>query len=156
MGNQLLAGNYQVAMEYMTYVMCALTVICFLLTLLMIRRIAVAVACLKVAASAIGSIPSLMLFPLITFVSIMGLFIYWVVVFAHQWSAASVVEVMRQDAQPSSQYSLTTLYATAANTTSNLASSLLPASSNTTAVSLECFEDPDCYYDVKFSTEQQV
>ena len=88
------AGNYRVALSYMTYVLCALTVICFLMTLLMIRRIAVAVACIKVAASAIGSIPSLILFPLITFTATMLLFIYWVIIFAHQWSAGTVIETI--------------------------------------------------------------
>lgn len=42
------AGNYKKGVEYATYVLAGLTLICFLLTMLMYRRIAVAVACLKV------------------------------------------------------------------------------------------------------------
>lgn len=143
-------------MKYMTYVLSGLTGICFLLTLLMIRRIAVAVACLKVAATAIGTVPSLILFPLITFTATMLLFIYWVIVFAHQWSAGTVIETMREAAEPSTQYSLTSLYVTASNTTADLTSSLMPAASNVTAANPECYEDPNCYYDVKFSDEQKV
>ena len=44
------AGNYQQAVEITTYVLAAVTVIVLLLTLLMIRRIKIAVACLKVCA----------------------------------------------------------------------------------------------------------
>jgi hypothetical protein len=138
----------------MTYVLCALTAICFIITLLMIRRIAVAVACIKVAASAIATVPSLILFPLITFTVTMLLFIYWVIVFAHQWSAGTVVETMREESQANTQYSLSSLYTTATNAT--LMTSLMPAASNATTASLECYEDPNCYYDIKFSEEQQV
>lgn len=138
----------------MTYVLCALTGICFLMTLLMIRRIAVAVACLKVAASAIGTVPSLILFPLITFAATMLLFIYWVIVFAHQWSAGTVVETMREEFEPSTQYSLTSLFVTSTNAT--IPTSLSPADSVTVSSTPECYEDPNCYYDVKFSSEQKV
>jgi Plasma-membrane choline transporter len=141
----------------MTYALIALTVLCFLATLLMIRRIAVAVACLKVASSAVGTIPSIMLFPIITFASSVGLFVYWVIVFAHQWSAGEVVETMRPPSSSSSSYSLTTLFDSASNMTASAVSTLAPAPAspaNTTA--LECWEDPDCYYDVVFNQRQQV
>jgi hypothetical protein len=151
------AGSYQVALKYMTYVLIALTVIFFLLTLLMIRRIAVAVACLKVAASALGTVPSLILFPLITFAATLLLFVYWVIVFAHQWSAGTVVEKIREASEPDTKYSLTSLYQTASNSTSSFNSTLLPATDiNINATTLDCYEDPNCYYDVKFSQKQQV
>lgn len=40
----------------------------FLLTMLMLSRIRVAIACIKVASQAVGSMPSILLFPLLPFV----------------------------------------------------------------------------------------
>jgi hypothetical protein len=40
----------------------------FLVTLVMLRRVAVAVACIKVASKAVATMPSIMLFPLLPFV----------------------------------------------------------------------------------------
>lgn len=50
----------------------------FLLTLIMIRRIKIAVACLKVASVAIDHMPSLLLFPLFSLTIFAG-FIIWCV-----------------------------------------------------------------------------
>eukprot|EP00227_Mantoniella_beaufortii_P011672 CAMPEP_0197577324 /NCGR_PEP_ID=MMETSP1326-20131121/1998_1 /TAXON_ID=1155430 /ORGANISM="Genus nov. species nov., Strain RCC2288" /LENGTH=699 /DNA_ID=CAMNT_0043140379 /DNA_START=89 /DNA_END=2188 /DNA_ORIENTATION=+ len=49
--------------EIATYIMAALTVLAFLFTLLMIRRIMIAVACLKVASQAIAAMPMILFMP---------------------------------------------------------------------------------------------
>lgn len=139
----------------MTYVSAVLTGVCVLTTLLMIRRIKIAIACIRVAANAIGSTPSIIFFPIITFISFVGLFVYWVIVFAHQWSAGVITETYRADTTTtSSKYSLTGLYESAtANVTMPTFSG---ASSNTSDVSLPCYDDPDCYYSIEFTQRQQV
>lgn len=43
-----------------------------LLTLVMLRRVAVAVACIKVASQAVSAMPSILLFPLLPFVLEVG------------------------------------------------------------------------------------
>jgi hypothetical protein len=154
------AGSYQKSAQIMTYILAAVTVIVLLLTLLMIRRIKIAIACLKVAASAIGTMPSIMFFPILTFASFLGLFIYWIYVFAFQWSAGTVAPFTR-DPTPTEEYTLSWMFANAAGSNSSAAdltgAGLQPApvvSTNTSA--LPCYEDPDCRYIVEFSKEQQV
>lgn len=44
----------------------------FLLTLVMLRRVAVAVACIKVASQAVSTMPSILLFPLLPFILEVG------------------------------------------------------------------------------------
>ena len=51
-----------------TYVMAAVTVVAFLFTLLMLRRIMIAVACLKVASQAIAAMPMVLFTPAIPLV----------------------------------------------------------------------------------------
>lgn len=139
----------------MTYVSAVLTGVCVLTTLLMIRRIKIAVACIRVAANAIGTTPSIIFFPIITFISFVGLFVYWVIVFAHQWSAGAITEAYRQDTTTTtSKYSLTGLYESAtANVTMPTFSG---ASANNSNTSLPCYDNPDCYYTIEFTQRQQV
>jgi choline transporter-like protein 2/4/5 len=61
-----------------TYIMAAFTCIFFIFTLLMIRRLKVAVACIKVSISAFAAVPSLIFFPLIPCIAMLLLFLYWV------------------------------------------------------------------------------
>lgn len=51
--------------KYATYIMAAVTLLAFLFTLLMIRRIMIAVACLKVASQAIAAMPMVLFTPVI-------------------------------------------------------------------------------------------
>lgn len=71
--------------KVLTYILAAAAGLMFLLTLIMLRRIKIAVACLKVASVAIDHMPSLLFFPLFT-LSIFAAFIVWwvaVVVFLY-------------------------------------------------------------------------
>ena len=54
--------------EYVTYLMAAITGIALLFTLLMIRRLMIAIAVLKVASQAIAAMPMILFSPLIPFV----------------------------------------------------------------------------------------
>jgi choline transporter-like protein 2/4/5 len=64
------------------YVMTALSVGMFVITLVLFRRIRIAVACLKVGSQAVGAMPLLMLFPLLPFALLLALIAYWVAVAA--------------------------------------------------------------------------
>jgi hypothetical protein len=140
----------------MTFVLAAITAIVILLTLLMIRRIQIAIACLKVAAAAVATMPSLMFFPLITFASFLCLFIYWVIIFAYQWSAGTIMEVHREPTA-NKQFTLSWMYPAGVANSSSVASSNISAAVPTVANGrVPCYEDLDCYYSVDFSQEQQV
>lgn len=64
--------------------------IVLLLTLLMISRVRVAVACIKVASQAVGSMPSIMLFPLLPFVLVVAMCVYWVAIAGLLYSAGDL------------------------------------------------------------------
>lgn len=149
-------GNYKKGVEWMTYLAAALTVICLLTTLLMIRRIKIAIACIRVAANAIGTIPSIIFFPIITFISFVGLFVYWVIVFVNQWSGGVVTETYRQATSTEySKYSLKGLYESASDnfTAPTFTGTDMDISTNTMT---PCHESPDCYYSIEFTQRQQV
>lgn len=75
---------------YIAYGATAFTCLLLLLTLLMISRVKVAVACLKVASQAVGSMPSVLLFPILPFIFEVGLIVYWVAVTAMLYSAGNL------------------------------------------------------------------
>ena len=77
----------QTTWKYVAYAMTAVAGLVFLLTLLMLRRVRIAVACLKVASQAVGSMPSVLLFPILPFIFEVGLIIYWVSVTAVLYTA---------------------------------------------------------------------
>ncbi|KAI8472764.1 MAG: plasma-membrane choline transporter-domain-containing protein [Monoraphidium minutum] len=74
---------------YIAYAATAIAGVVLLFTLVMLRRVAVAVACIKVASQAVAKMPSIMLFPLLPFVLEVGLVIYWVAVAATLYSAGA-------------------------------------------------------------------
>ena len=59
----------------------------------MIPKIKVAVACIKVASQAVGSMPSILIFPMFPFLVTFVFLAYWVVVTAFLWSAGDTVAV---------------------------------------------------------------
>mmetsp|Transcript_8104 Transcript_8104/g.16758 ORF Transcript_8104/g.16758 Transcript_8104/m.16758 type:complete len:786 (-) Transcript_8104:485-2842(-) len=69
-----------------------------LLTLLMISRLRVAVACLKVASQAIGASPFLLAWPLIPFMLLLGLILYWVAITAMLYTAGDLTATCRDPA----------------------------------------------------------
>lgn len=63
-----------------TYIMAVVTVVAFLFTLLMFRRLAIAIACLKVAAEAISHMPMVLFTPVIPLLMNVVFFVWAIVV----------------------------------------------------------------------------
>ena len=74
---------------YVAFALTAVTGVVLLLTLVMLRRVAVAVACVKVASQAVAAMPALFAFPLLPFILEVGLVVYWVAVAAIFYSAGT-------------------------------------------------------------------
>lgn len=56
----------------------------------------VAVACIKVASQAVAAIPTLLFWPLVPFLALCCLVVYWVAVAAYLYSASSIVPLQLQ------------------------------------------------------------
>mmetsp|Transcript_33273 Transcript_33273/g.83821 ORF Transcript_33273/g.83821 Transcript_33273/m.83821 type:complete len:809 (+) Transcript_33273:563-2989(+) len=84
--------------EVVAWISLVLFLLLLLFTILMIRRIKIAVACLKVASQAIASMPMIMFFPLLPFMSLVVLIAYWVVVAAMLYSVGDITRVHRTEA----------------------------------------------------------
>ena len=63
--------------RYITYASGGLTIILIVFTLLMVRRVNVCIACMKVAAKAVSEMPTLVLFPVLPFAFLLLFFGYW-------------------------------------------------------------------------------
>eukprot|EP00955_Chlamydomonas_euryale_P029476 310902-Chlamydomonas_euryale.AAC.1 len=70
----------------------------FLLTLLMLSRLRIAVACIKVASQALAACPLLLVWPLIPFLLLLLLVLYWVAVSAMLYSAGDLSATCRDPA----------------------------------------------------------
>ena len=113
--------------------------------------------CVQVAAKAIGTMPSIMFFPLFTFTIFLAVFIYWVIVFSYQWSAGTVVPLVDEERDAAEQYTLSWMYrADAANSTLPPDSELTAVEGDADVAGVACYDDPNCYYSVDFSKEQQA
>ena len=76
--------------EYITYVAAGLTALLVLFTLLMVRRVNVCIACMKVAAKAVSEMPTLVLFPVLPFVFLVLFWAYWVVVAVYIYTSGDL------------------------------------------------------------------
>ncbi|KAL3684879.1 hypothetical protein R1sor_002901 [Riccia sorocarpa] len=72
--------------------MTIVAVIIIIITLVLIKRVFIAVAVFKVAANAIGAIPSLVIFPIIPAVLLGLLFIYWLSTLLYLASAGEITQ----------------------------------------------------------------
>eukprot|EP00854_Cymbomonas_tetramitiformis_P022377 gene22377-26998_t len=79
--------------EYACYFSAALTCVLFLITLIMIKRIRIAVACIKVASQAVSTMPTILFFPLVPLALEIVLLAYWILVVAFLYSAGEVKEL---------------------------------------------------------------
>merc|ERR1712205_26340 len=70
------AESGQDTLKIFPYISTALTCVIFLFTLLMLRRVKVAVGVIKVATSALGKMPQLTLFPILPAFAMVLLFVY--------------------------------------------------------------------------------
>ena len=78
------------ALKIVTYCMIPVTIILFFFSLLILRRIKVAVGVIKVAVSAFGKIPSLILFPLVPTVLMILLGVYWLTTMVFLFSSGEM------------------------------------------------------------------
>ena len=76
--------------EYITYAAAALTAILIIFTLLMVRRVNVCIACMKVAAKALSEMPTLILFPIFPFFVLVLFFAYWVTVAVYIYTSGNL------------------------------------------------------------------
>lgn len=112
---------------------------------------------LQVASSAIATMPSILFFPLLTFTMFLALFIYWIIVFAYQWSAGTIVPIIDETRDAATQYTLSWMFnAEATNSTLPADSELFAADVDMSVAGMACYDDPNCYYSVEFSQQQQV
>ena len=88
------AESGQDTLKIFAYISTALTCVIFLFTLLMLRRVKVAVGVIKVATGALGKMPQLTLFPILPAVAMVLLFVYWLITFVYLFAAG---EVKQQD-----------------------------------------------------------
>jgi choline transporter-like protein 2/4/5 len=79
------------AFEYITYLMCGVAGLALLFTLLMIRRLMIAIACLKVASQAIAAMPMILFSPVIPLVMNV-VFMAWAVLVATYLYASGTIE----------------------------------------------------------------
>lgn len=124
--------------------------IVLLITLLMISRIKVAIACIKVASQAVGAMPWILLYPVLPFALMVGLVVYWVSVTAMLYSAGTLVATCRS---PSSYqaFGFSSLKNFSASSTSsgsyNSSTGTVNCYTSLTgdALQLACSQDPNCY-----------
>lgn len=143
--------------KYVAIASAVIAGIIFIITLLMISRIRVAVACIKVASQAVGEMPSILFYPLLPFVLLVGLVVYWVAVSAMLYSAGTLTATCR-DPSAKQSFSLSSL--------SNITTSsvLFPSSSSTTVtcypnitgndLQVACGNDSNCY--LTYSWNNQI
>jgi len=84
------AEKGQDTLKIIAYVVLAFTVIFFLFSLMMLRRVKVAVGVIKVATSAIGKMPTITLFPIFPAVMMVLLFVYWLFTFVYLYASGEV------------------------------------------------------------------
>ncbi|GBF99304.1 choline transporter-like [Raphidocelis subcapitata] len=131
---------------YIAYGLTGLTGAVALFTLVMMRRVAVAVACIKVASQAVAAMPSVLLFPLLPFVLEVGLIVYWVAVAAVLYSAG-VPTAHWRDAANSTAATPLQLPALSLGLAPAPAAAGPPDTSNMTTWDVidACASAPDCY-----------
>ncbi|GLC34986.1 hypothetical protein PLESTB_001185800 [Pleodorina starrii] len=76
-----------------------------LITLLCISRIKIAIACVKVASQAVGSMPSIIFFPVLPFILEVGLVIYWIAVTALMYSSGDLTANCRPNTTATDNFS---------------------------------------------------
>ncbi|KAK9846864.1 hypothetical protein WJX84_008702 [Apatococcus fuscideae] len=133
-------------------------VIIFLLTCVLIRRIRIAIACIKVAAQAVATMPALIFFPVIPLLMQAALIFYWIFVAAYLYSSGKSLLEMTMQLQMPFESTIQPVYR---NTTSyngiTIATELGMAPSNSGGSNgaltvqsspLTCAQDPDCSYEL--------
>ncbi|DBA72774.1 hypothetical protein WJX79_010106 [Trebouxia sp. C0005] len=134
------------------YIMAACTAILILLTLLMLRRVKVAIACIKVASQAVSTMPSLFFFPIIPFIMTVCLIVYWVAVAGYLYSAGTIT-AKTTTASSSTALTISALYDAASSGASPPPPSPPPPPPPAGAADLSdaaCANNPTCYYTMEW------
>ena len=76
--------------EYLSYTAAVVTGLMLLFTIIMIPRIRIAIATIKVASQAIGAMPLIIFFPLVPFVFMVVLVVYWALISALIYTAGEI------------------------------------------------------------------
>lgn len=84
------ATENEEVLKYCAYIATALTVIFLVFSLLMLRRIATAVAVIKVATQAISGAPSVILFPIAPVLVALGFGAYWIAAAVYLFAAGDI------------------------------------------------------------------
>ena len=106
----------------LAYTFSVVTFAILLVTLLVIPRLKVAVALIKVASQAISAMPSIIAFPIVPLFALIFFLAWWIAVVAFLWSAGNEVEVRGG----------------------------LIGMTNSTTYAKNCEEDPFCTYDLEW------
>lgn len=85
-------ASQQKNFQILTYILAACAGLLFLLTLLMISRLKIAIACLKVASVAIDHMPMLLFFPLFTLAIFAFVIVWWVAVTVFLYACGTVAQ----------------------------------------------------------------
>ncbi|KAK9804898.1 hypothetical protein WJX72_010746 [[Myrmecia] bisecta] len=142
------------------YMMTALTVLLFLFTLVMIKRLKIAIACLKVAAQAISTMPSILFFPILPFLFEVGLVFYWIYVTGYLYSSGTITQTMRStSSSSSSQYDVLSIMQLLGLTTASTSAPPPPPPPPPAAAKVltdaQCADDPDCKFDLTWDKSLQ-
>jgi len=164
------ADSNQKAWEITAWVALAITILLMLFTILMIKRIKIAVACLKVASQAVAAMPSVLLFPLMPLAMEVVFLLYWLAVCALLYSSGDIVMVYRgvaPDVLP--DMSAPNMSAFGDINTANISSAedvlnavngaideaFFTVSSNVDLTDEECYRDPNCAYQLDWNSNLQ-
>jgi choline transporter-like protein 2/4/5 len=88
--------TYQTQYTIAAYVFTVLTILFLLIVIAMIGRIKIAVAIVQEASKATGAMPSMMFYPVLSFIWLLALCIWWVVVEGYLHSAKTITNSMLQ------------------------------------------------------------
>ena len=84
------AEKGQDTLKIIAYVVLTFTIIFFLFSMMMLRRVKVAVGVIKVATSAVGKMPTITLFPIVPAVMMVLLFVYWLFTFVFLYASGEI------------------------------------------------------------------
>mmetsp|Transcript_21682 Transcript_21682/g.60287 ORF Transcript_21682/g.60287 Transcript_21682/m.60287 type:complete len:817 (+) Transcript_21682:143-2593(+) len=150
------ADRDQKVWEWMAYITCVLEVVVFIICIVLITKIRVAVSIIKVAIEAIGTVPSLMIFPFLPLLCEAALVVAWMAVAAFMWSCGEVVPVL--GGQPvklpsSSALADSLLQATGFNFSQGSSlGGMDPEYMELRVTAAACANDPDCHYELRWPT----
>ncbi|GAQ83028.1 hypothetical protein KFL_001330110 [Klebsormidium nitens] len=99
-------GQEATDLKYVAIALTIFTVLFIIFTIIMIKRIRIAIGVVQVACKAIGHIPSLVFFPIFPVIAVAALGVYWVAVTIYLFSAGTIEPTQGCDIAGCCQYSV--------------------------------------------------